>query len=69
MYDVVGERLRVTLARLVVGLVSLLGLIAIGQAALATQVPIAEPAGESSPRVASEEAQWVVVKTQPGRGE
>ncbi len=69
MYDLVGERFGVALARRLVGLVSLFWLSAIGQAALATQVPIAEPAGESSPRVASEEAQWVVVKTQPGRGE
>ncbi|MCZ6543881.1 MAG: hypothetical protein O6768_09465 [Planctomycetota bacterium] len=66
MHDLVGERFGVALARFLVCLVSLVWLSAIGQAAPA---PIAETATESSPRVASEEAQWVVVKTQPGRGE
>ena len=66
MHHLVWGRLRAALARLFLGLVSLCWLSAIGQAALATPAPIAETASESSPRVASEEAPWVVVKTQPG---
>ncbi len=69
MHDLVEQRFGMAVARLLVGLVSLFWISAISQTTLATQVPIAEPAGESSPRVASEDAQWVVVKTQPGRGE
>ena len=69
MHHLVWGRLRAALARLFLGLVSLCWLSAIGQAALATPAPIAETAGESSLRIASEQAGWVVVRTQPGQGE